>query len=76
MKQGRADKDGREGWKREPIPKAVHETAVSELGRAVQFDKSPLYGGKGLEHNRPGSPTPGPGGGRTIHRSGSQGKHK
>lgn len=76
MRQGRADKDGRASWKREPIPKAVHETAVAELGRAVQYPKSPFYGGEGLKHSAPSSPTPGPGGGRTIHRSGSQGKHR
>lgn len=76
MKQGRADKDGRASWKREPIPHAVHETAVSELGRAVQYPKSPWSGGKGLDHPHPRPATAGPGGGRTIHRSGSQGKHK
>ena len=76
MKQGRADKDGRESWKREPNPKAVHESTVAQLGASVQFEKKPLYAGEGY---KPSGPTPtvsGPGGGRTIHHSGSQGKHK
>lgn len=76
MKQGRADKDGRSGGKREPIPKAVHETAVSELGRAVQYPKEDLYAGKGYKGASPRPAAAGPGGGRTIHRSGSQGKHR
>jgi hypothetical protein len=74
MKQGKSrDSDFR---KREPISKAVHETAVSELGRAVQHTPSPLYGGKGLTHSNPSPSRAGPGGGRTIHAHGSQGKHK
>ena len=76
MKQGRASKDGPGGRKREPDPKAVHETAVAELGRAVQYSKSPFYGGKGLDHPGPRPSAAGPGGGRTIHHSGSQGRHK
>ena len=76
MKQGRASRDGPDGRKREPVPKAVHETAVAELGRAVQYSKSPLYGGKGLDHPHPRPTVAGPGGGRTVHRSGSQGKHR
>lgn len=76
MKQGRADRDGRESGKREPNPKAVHETAVAELGRAVQYTKSPFYAGQGYKPPGPRPSTPGPGGGRTIHRSGSQGNHK
>lgn len=75
MKQGRADKDGRESWKREPNPKAVHETAVSELGRSLQYRKEDFYGGKGLTHPGPKPAAAGPGGGRTIHRSGTQGRH-
>jgi hypothetical protein len=74
MKQGKSsDTDYR---KREPIPKAVHETAVAELGRATQHTRSPFYGGKGLEHSNPSPPRAGPGGGRTIHPHGTQGKHK
>ena len=74
MKQGKSrDVDFR---KREPIPKAVHETAVSELGRAVQYTKSPFYGGQGLKPPGPSPSRAGPGGGRTIHSHGSQGKHK
>jgi hypothetical protein len=74
MKQGKSrDTDFR---KREPISKAVHETAVSELGRSLQYPKTPLYGGKGLTPPGPSPSRAGPGGGRTIHRSGTQGKHR
>jgi len=76
MKQGRATRDGPSGRKREPISKSVHETAVSELGRAVQYQKEDLYGGKGLKGSSPRPAAAGPGGGRTIHHSGSQGRHK
>jgi len=75
MKQGRADKSGRESWKREPNPKAVHETAVAELGRAVQYKKEDFYGGRGYKGSSPRPASAGPGGGRTIHRSGTQGRH-
>ena len=75
MRQGRASKDSRSGGKREPNPKAVHETAVSELGRAVQYKKEDLYGGRGYKASSPRPASAGPGGGRTIHRSGTQGRH-
>jgi hypothetical protein len=75
MKQGRASSNVREG-KREPISKAVHETAAAELGRAVQYEKKDLYGGKGFKASGPSPAAARPGGGRTIHRSGTQGKHK
>jgi hypothetical protein len=74
MKQGKSSDT--QFRKREPIPKAVHETAASELGRAVQYTKSPLYGGKGLDHSHPSPSRAGPGGGRTIHPHGTQGKHR
>jgi hypothetical protein len=74
MKQGKgSDTDFR---KREPIPKAVHETAVSELGRAVQYTKGPFYAGQGYKPPGPGPARAGPGGGRTIHPHGTQGKHR
>jgi hypothetical protein len=76
MRQGRADKSGREGWKVEPKPKAVHESAAADLGMAVQYEKKDLYGGQGFKGPAPDRPALGPGGGRTIHHSGSQGKHK
>lgn len=76
MRQGRATRDVTESRKVEPIPKGVHETAVAELGRAVQYTKSPFYGGHGLKHSSPSPARPGPGGGRTIHPHGTQGKHK
>jgi hypothetical protein len=76
MKQGRADKSGRESWKREPKPQAIHESAVAQLGLSVQFEKKDLQGGQGYKPSGPTTASPGPGGGRTIHRSGSQGHHK
>jgi hypothetical protein len=76
MKQGRASRDVDESRKREPIPKAVHETAVAELGRAVQYTKSPFYGGQGYKPPGPSPSVAGPGGGRTIHPHGTQGRHK
>jgi hypothetical protein len=74
MKQGKSSET--DFRKREPIPKAVHETAVSELGRSVQYTKSPFYGGQGLKPPGPSPSRAGPGGGRTIHPHGTQGKHK
>jgi hypothetical protein len=76
MRQGRASRDVKESWKREPISKGVSETAVAELGRAVQYKKDDLYEGKGYKSPGPERAAAGPGGGRTIHRSGSQGKHR
>lgn len=75
MRQGKASRDVHEG-KREPNPKAVHESAAAQLGRAVQFEKSPLYGGQGLKSSSPRPAAAGPGGGRTIHPHGTQGRHK
>lgn len=75
MKQGRAGRD-EIFRKREPISHKVHESAVADLGSAVQYKKEPLYAGQGLKHPGPSPSRAGPGGGRTIHHSGSQGKHK
>ena len=35
MKQGRASRDVNEGWKREPNPRAIHISAVSQIGQAM-----------------------------------------
>jgi hypothetical protein len=75
MRQGRATRDSDAGRKREPIVKKVHESAVADLGAAVQYKKEELYAGKGYQPPGPRPARAGPGGGRTIHRSGSQGKH-
>jgi hypothetical protein len=75
MKQGRAD-TRREGWKREPISHKVHESAVAQEGLSVQFEKKPLQAGEGYKGASPRPAAAGPGGGRTIHPHGTQGKHK
>jgi hypothetical protein len=76
MKQGRADKSGIESRKRDPIPHAVHETAAAQLGLTVQFEKKPLQAGMGYRGSNVSPARAGPGGGRTIHPCGTQGKHK
>jgi len=65
----------KESWKREPVSKGVSETAVSELGRAVQYKKDEFYEGKGLKGASPRPAAAGPGGGRTIYGRGTQGRH-
>ena len=75
MKQGRADKSGRESWKTEPKPHAIHESAVAQQGLAVQFQKKDLQAGEGYKPPGPKPAAAGPGGGRTIHRAGTQGRH-
>ena len=76
MKQGRATRDVTESRKRDPIPHKVHESAVAQLGAAVQFEKKPLEAGFGYRGSDVSPARPGPGGGRTIHPHGTQGKHK
>jgi hypothetical protein len=76
MRQGRADKSGKESWKTEPKPKSVHESAAAQLGLSVQFEKKPLQDGQGYKPPGPTTAAAGPGGGRTIHPCGSQGHHK
>jgi hypothetical protein len=76
MKQGRATRDVTESRKRDPIPHKVHESTVAQLGRAVQFEKLPLESGIGYRGSNVSPARAGPGGGRTIHPHGTQGKHK
>lgn len=76
MKQGRASRDVTESRKREPIPHKIHESAVAQLGRSVQFEKEPLQAGQGYRGSSVTPARAGPGGGRTIHPHGTQGKHK
>jgi hypothetical protein len=35
MRQGKASRDVRESWKREPIPNIVNPRAVSQIGQAM-----------------------------------------
>jgi hypothetical protein len=35
MRQGKASRDVRESWKREPIPNIVNPRAVSQIGQAL-----------------------------------------
>ena len=76
MRQGRADKSGRESWKTEPKPQVAHPEGVAQEGLAVQFRKTPVIGGQGFKPPGPRPAAEGPGGGRTIYRSGSQAHHK
>ena len=77
MKQGRADKSGRESWKIEPISRKVDIEDVSNLGlsRAWRKDED-VVEERGFNPTTTNRPNLGPGGGRTIHPHGSQGKHK
>ena len=73
----------RSGQKVEPVAKAANVAGVAQQGLAVQFKKEPLTQGPGYEPKRMGdtgiakaeynSNREGPGSGRTINRSGSQG---
>jgi hypothetical protein len=76
MRQGRADRDGRAGWKTEPKSKAGNPEGVDQMGQALAFKHRPIFEGKGYSPPGPERAALGPGGGRTIHPSGSQGKHK
>ena len=76
MRQGRADKDGRASWKVEPKPKAGNPEGVAQMGMALAFKHRPVLEGRGYAPPGPMNSALGPGGGRTIHPSGSQGKHK
>jgi hypothetical protein len=76
MRQGHASKEGRASWKVEPKPHAASPEGVGQMGMALAFKHTPMMGGKGYTPPGPDRPALGPGGGRTIHPSGSQGKHK
>lgn len=67
MKQGRADVSNVTSVKREPIPHAVSESAVAQIGLAQPSPGPALYEGRGFKAPMAGSDT---------HPSGSQGKHK
>jgi hypothetical protein len=62
--------------KREPISHPVDMTRPSMIGASTHFIKPPLY--NEIAATTPIGPTPsvaGPGGGRMVMKSGSQGKH-
>jgi hypothetical protein len=86
MKQGRADIKGRYDGKVEPNPKAVNPGAVSYLGESMGNHSNegvcdpnggltPWSAGRGYAPPGPTPAVPGPGGGRTVRGSGSQGKY-
>lgn len=77
MKQGRAARDVVEGRKTQPKPHAINPAAVSQIGTAVDPKAvERMSAGRGYKGASPVPQSPGPGGGRTIHHCGSQGKHK
>jgi hypothetical protein len=76
MRQGRASKEGRASWKVEPKSKAASPEGVAQMGMALAFKHHPMLEGRGYAPPGPDRPALGPGGGRTIYRSGSQSKHK
>ena len=61
----------------EPRAKAINVERVAQIGISTFLGKDPLYEGRGF--NAPVGPTStlvsGPGGGRTVMKSGSQGTH-
>jgi hypothetical protein len=86
MKQGRADIKGTYDGKVEPNSEFVNPGAVSYLGNKLgnhttddgdfPLKIDPWGAGRGYTPPGPTPAPPGVGGGRTIHSSGSQGKHK
>lgn len=70
MKQGKATTSGMGSTKREPISHAVSPGGVSQLGEMVGTRRAveQIYVGYGYK-----APM---GSGTTVHRSGTQGKHK
>lgn len=70
MKQGRADRDGMGGVKREPISHAIPPAHAAEIGvkMADISYRAPDTSGRGFMAPAPASVT--------HHQSGSQGKHK
>lgn len=85
MRQGRASRDVSESWKPKTDPHAISVKGVSQIGtsvgnhvtgrsRILSGTQRSVDAGRGF-YSPLGSPgTPGVGGGRAIHRSGSQGK--
>lgn len=77
MKQGRADKSGAAGRKVEPVSKGDSPGAVDNFGQALAYrGGGQLATEAAFQGPRPPKQGIGPGGGRTVHHSGSQGKHR
>ena len=73
MKQGRASPDGPAGRKVEPTPHGIRPGYADQLGQKMLHDalKTPM-GAPAMHGPTPTPQRPGPGGGRTVHPSGSQ----
>ena len=71
----------REGTREKPATHKISEEAAAQLGASVGFKAPTLYQSHGFQPVRHGNELAtnvgkgGPGAGRTIHRSGSQGTH-
>ena len=67
--QGRADKSGSASQKREPISKGVNPGGVDQLGNHVGVARAvtPIFLGPGYKA---------PMAGTTVHKAGSQGRHR
>jgi hypothetical protein len=84
VKQGRASRDVSESWKREPRAKAIVPAGVAQLGQrqgnhitergSTSYGGVDMAGGKGYEPPKGPAASSGVGGGRDIHRAGSQGR--
>lgn len=76
MKQGRSSYT--EAQKKvEPKPRVVNPGGADQYGQHMTkaSQATPVFGGAGFKKVSPPAQAAGPGGGRTVHRSGSQGKH-
>ena len=64
--------------KTEPLAKAVQPGRADKFGQALAYPVGPIYQGKGFNSTKAGQPNnmvSGPGGGRTVMASGTQGTH-
>ncbi len=68
MRQGRADRSGAASHKREPIARAINPGGADALGQSFAGEVTPLRAGRGYMPPEPRS--------HTIHKAGSQGKHR
>ena len=80
MKQGRASRDVKEGWHREPRSMAINQNFPSQLGSAIDPMAVERYmEGKGYEADVPKGPSRGmgvgPGANREVMKSGGQGRY-
>lgn len=77
MKQGHASREGKYGGKVEPSAKAINKNWVSQMGNSVgnhvTHKSEPLSGVRADPYKGRGYEAPHDAG-RTVHRSGSQGR--